>query len=170
MEGVIEGIESGYADLGFAIAPPPRPNVTMEPLVTDDMVVVMPVGHPLATYNRLGPRELVGQTIIGLEQTSRLGSIVREQFAKTGSPYMPRVEVRHCTTACTLVERGLGISVVDPFSVHAQNRWQIAVRVFEPAISVSANVLYLTERPLSRLAARFINYVKESTADKANRP
>jgi DNA-binding transcriptional LysR family regulator len=168
MEGVIEAIESGYADLGFAIAPPPRPNVTAQPLMTGNMVVVLPNNHPLAAYDKLGPAELMGHTIIGLEQTSRLGRIVREQFAAAGSPYIPHIEVRHCTTACTLVEHGLGISIVDPFSVDAHNRWQMAVRPFSPAISVAATVLHLSERPLSRLASRFISHVRESVPARVN--
>src|SRR5665213_792418 len=166
MEGVIEGIESGYADLGFAIAPPTRPNVAIEPIITGNMVVVLPVEHPLVAYDKLTPKDLAQETIIGLEQGSRLGAIVREEFAKSESPYMPSIEVRHCVTACTLVERGLGISIVDPFSVHGHNRWQIAVRPFEPTISVSATVVYLNERPLSHLASRFISYVKDSVRNE----
>ena len=166
MEGVIESVESGYADLGFAIAPPPRPGVAMQTIATASMVAVVPLNHPLTSKETLTPAELEGHQLIGLEHTSRLGRIVRESFNKAGSPYMPNIEVRHCTTACTLVEQGLGIAIVDPFSVATQHNWQIAVRPFEPAISVSACVMYLAERSLSRIGKRFIQAVQDSVAGR----
>jgi len=164
MEGVIESVESGYADLGFAIEPPPRPGITMQPMATGAMVAVLPSNHPLTSKKELTPADIDGHALVGLEQTSRLGRIIRESFNKLGSPYMPNVEVRHCTTACTLVEQGLGIAIVDPFSVEARHNWQIAVRPFTPAISVSACVMYLAERPISRMGKRFIQLAQGSQA------
>jgi DNA-binding transcriptional LysR family regulator len=166
MEGVVESVESGYSDLGFAIAPPPRPGITMQSITTANMVAVLPIGHPLASHRELTPAEIDGHPLVGLEQTSRIGRIVRESFDASGSPYNPNIEVRHCTTACTLVEQGVGISIVDPFSAVARHNWHLVIRPFRPAVRVSACVMYLSERSISRMGKRFIQSVQDSVAAK----
>ncbi len=164
MEGVIESVESGFADLGLAISPPPRPGIVMQTIAEGDMVAIFPPGHALGRNSTVNAAQIADYALIGLENGGRIGRHVREHFDRVSLPYMPNIEVRHCVTACALVERGLGVSIVDPFSVDAQNGWNLEVRPFVPALSVSVSVMYLRDRQLSRLASRFIQLLQAGAA------
>jgi DNA-binding transcriptional LysR family regulator len=161
MEGVIESVESGFADLGVAIAPAHRPGMRIEPVIDGRMVVALPPRHRLGKRDTLSPKDLQDERIIGLEPGSRLGGLVRQSFDKAGATYRPEVEVRHCVTACSLVQQGLGISVVDQFSAAPSGGWKLDVRPFRPDIKIQACVMYLEERQLSRLTARFIHELRK---------
>jgi DNA-binding transcriptional LysR family regulator len=161
MEGVIESVESGFADLGIAISPAHRPGMRIDPVLTGRMVVALPPRHRLAKRDFLSPKDLQSEKIVGLEPASRLGSMVRQSFDKAGASYQPAVEVRHCVTACSLVQQGLGIAVVDQFSAAASGGWKAEIRPFKPELKIEACVMYLEDRQLSRLTTRFIQELRQ---------
>jgi DNA-binding transcriptional LysR family regulator len=167
MEGVVESIESGFADLGIALAPASRPGITAEPVLAGRMVVALPLGHRRAPQAMLTPGDLQQERLVGLEAASRLGSLVRQAFDDAGMPYRPATEVRHGVTACMLVERGLGVAVVDEFSAAPGHGWRIERRPFQPTLSINACVMHLRGRPLSRLAARFLAELREAACPAA---
>lgn len=165
MEGVIESVESGFADLGFALAPPPRPGIHVEVVTSGEMVVALQHDHPLAKRPHLTPSDLSDAVLIGLEPSSRLGVLIRQCCEEAGSAYSPVIEVRHCTTACTLVEQGVGIAIIDSFTADKANAWNVAIRPFVPRLVVPACILYLQERQLSRLSHRFIQTLLKHVDD-----
>lgn len=165
MEGVIESVESGFADLGVAIAPAHRPGMHIEPVIAGRLMVALPQRHKLSRRESLSPKDLQSERIIGLEPASRLGGLVRQSFDKAGVTYRPEVEVRHCVTACSLVQQGLGISVVDQFSAASSGGWKVDMRPFRPEIKIHACVMYLEDRQLSRLTTRFIQELRKVSVD-----
>lgn len=160
MEGVIQSVESGVADLGIVIDPPPRPGLTIENVLPGTMVVAMPANHPLASQATVRAQDLANETLIGLEPLSRLGRQVREHFDQAGVPYHPNIEVRHGVTACTMVESGLGVAIVDTFSASETHQWRVVIRPFEPNLPVNVSVIYSHTRGLSRLASRFVSSLR----------
>lgn len=161
MEGVIESVESGFADIGIAIAPAHRPGMRIDPVIGGRMVVALPPRHKLSKRDSLSPKDLQAERIVGLEPASRLGSLVRQAFDKAGAPYRPSVEVRHCVTACALVQQGLGVAVVDQFSAAPSGGWKLDIRPFKPEIKIDACAMYLEDRQLSRLTTRFIQELRK---------
>jgi DNA-binding transcriptional LysR family regulator len=108
--------------------------------------------------------DLQDDVVFVLVRASGLRNLVKQAFERDGATYMPPIEVRHCVTACALVEHGLGLAVVDEFSAAPANGWQLEIRRFTPVVSITACVMYLKQKPLSRLASRFIEELR-----KANR-
>lgn len=113
----------GHSMSGDRVADPRierlRPRFTIEPMVEGRMVVALPPGHRLAKRFSIRAGDLEQESIIGLEPASRLGYVVRQAFERAGTSYTATIEVRHCVTACSLVEQGLGVAVVDEFSAAA---------------------------------------------------
>ena len=165
-EGVVEMIESGFADLGMAVAPPPRPGIRIEPVRTGRMVVALPAGHRLTRRAALTADDLRHDRLVGIESAARLGGMVRQAFDAAGADYRPVIEVRHGATACMLVEQGLGIAVVDPFSAAAEPGWHIVTRPFLPEIEIAACVMHLASKPPSRLATQFLAALREGAEAK----
>lgn len=169
MEGVIESVESGLVDLGLALLPPYRPAMEIVPVLDGQMVVAIPHGHPLAQRPMLSAADLPPDEIIGVEPASRLGGLVRKSFDDAGVNYHSKMYVRHSTTACALVEKGLGIAVVDEFSAGPAGHWKMEIRPFAPTTTVLASVMYQKGRGLSELATRFVNEVR-GWRDEPGRP
>ncbi len=155
-EEIVEMIDSGFADLGMTLAPTPRPGLRIETITSVAMVVALPQDHRLARRTALTPDDLKDERLIGIETVAQLGELVRQAFESANALYRPSVEVRHGTTACMLVERGLGVAVVDPFSAWEEAGWQIETRPFLPRIELQACAMSLQAQPMSRLATQFL--------------
>src|SRR4051812_31435050 len=67
MEGVVEAVESGFADIGVALVPAPRPGFGIEPVVEGRMVVALPAGHRLTKLQSISAADLEHESVVGLE-------------------------------------------------------------------------------------------------------
>lgn len=160
MNGVVEAVETGFADFGVGISPDARPGLAITPLIRGEMVCVLPPDSPLAAKITLSPRDFEKTAIIGLDPTTRLGSFIANTFFDEGAHYAPSVVVRKGVTACSLVNRGAGAAVVDEFSAVSTPGRTFIIRAFTPSIPVSGTIIALKDRPLSRLAKKFLLTLK----------
>jgi DNA-binding transcriptional LysR family regulator len=166
-EGIIDGVLDGVAELGFALGLTNHPGIAHEVLHTGEMVCVLPQGHPLIEQPFVTASDLAGFPFIGLEQGTRLGEAVRENFARADMPFRPTVEVRYCNTACMLAASGVGAAVVDPMSARQHGSQNLIVRPFTPAIPSVAFALWSEAEPLSRLAMSFLDHVRQTIQENA---
>jgi DNA-binding transcriptional LysR family regulator len=167
-EGIIEGVTTRVAELGFALGLTRHPGIASEVVHRGEMVCVFAPDHPLAALETITPRDLVPFPFIGLERGTRLGEAVRESFETTDTPFRTTVEVRYCNTACVLAGVGVGVSVVDPFSPRLGGSHDLVVRPFLPKTPALAYVLWSEAQPLSRLARAFLKEVRTSAELFAN--
>ncbi|MDH6256248.1 LysR family transcriptional regulator [Bradyrhizobium sp. BR13661] len=163
-EGIIEGVLSRVAELGFALGLTHHPGIAHEVVHTGEMVCVLPPQHPLADKPVISAADLSGLPFIGLERGTRLGEAVRDSFARAGAPFQPTVEVRYCNTACVLASAGVGASVVDPFSPRQNGGHGLVVRPFTPTTHAVAYMLWSEAEPLSRLAKAFLGEIRKESA------
>ena len=126
------------------------------------MMCALPANQTLALRSVLNAEDLAGQRMIGPEPASRIGAAVAAAFHARGSPYSPAITVLQGVTACSLVARGLGVAVTDEFSAAAWTDRGVVLRPFEPAMVVVASAMNLVERPLSRLARRFVQLARRT--------
>ncbi|WP_298244146.1 LysR family transcriptional regulator [uncultured Bradyrhizobium sp.] len=162
-EGIIDGLLSRVAELGFALGFSHHPGIAHEVVHTGEMVCVMPPQHPLADRAVITASELVDLPFIGLERGTQLGEAVRASFASAGAPFRPTVEVRYCNTACVLAAAGVGAAVVDPFSPHQAGNQGLIIRPFLPRTPALAYMLWSEAEPLSRLARVFLDEVRRAS-------
>ncbi|QIF44236.1 LysR substrate-binding domain-containing protein [Aeromonas veronii] len=89
-----------------------HPDLLAEPWLQDEMLVVAPLGHPLANKKELSLSRLGGETWVLREAQS--GS--REQFIQQIQPELPRwqpgLELNTLEAVMLAVEKGLGISFI----------------------------------------------------------
>jgi DNA-binding transcriptional LysR family regulator len=117
LDNVLEAIEMGVADIGFAIEPYPRPTLTYDPLIEIGMVCVCPAGNPLERLRVITPEDLNEQRLIFARTTSRMSLLVEDAFRSTGARFAPAIEVRFLNIAARLVQAGLGVAVVDELTI-----------------------------------------------------
>ncbi|HHQ4644928.1 TPA: LysR substrate-binding domain-containing protein [Aeromonas veronii] len=94
-----------------------HPDLLAEPWLQDEMLVVAPPGHPLASKKELSLSRLGGETWVLREAQS--GS--REQFIQQIQPKLPRwqpgLELNTLEAVMLAVEKGLGISFISRLAV-----------------------------------------------------
>jgi DNA-binding transcriptional LysR family regulator len=159
-ESVIDGVDSGVAELGFVIGLGEHRGLDSEVFFSERMVCVMQPDHPLARKDKIVPSDLKGAPLIALERGTKMGTLLRQAFSEANETFDFAVEVRYCNTACVLAESGVGVAIVDPLSPLCSGRFKLAIRPFEPATQVSASVVRSRKRPLSRAAEAFLREVR----------
>ncbi len=160
-ENVVDAVENGVAELGFVMGlGDEHPTLDSETFFEGRMVCVMRREHPLARKAAITPADLSCESFIALERGTKMGTLVRQAFAKAVEPFGFSVEVRYCNTACVLAESGVGVAIVDPLSPLCGNHPDLLVRPFEPATPVTASVVRSRKRPLSRPAEAFLREVR----------
>lgn len=172
-DGVIEGLESGAADLGASLEPYARPGLEAELIGSGQMVCAMAPDHPLTAKSEIAPAMLAGHRMIGFEPGARLGLLLQRDFFGGTRPPCP-IEVRYSNTACLLAEAGLGVALVDSFTAISGSRYRLEVRPLSPRVTVEAYVLYQKARAPKRLVRAFIDELKKAVeppfADALGRP
>ena len=161
-EGVVDAVDSGLADIGFILGEDEHPGLTRQELIRDDMVCVMPPGHSLATLLEITPADLADHHFIALERGTRMGEAVRRSFEQVSQAFNFAMEVRYCNTACSLVEAGVGVAVVDPFSPNSGSARNLEIRRFRPATPTTAFAIWSGHHPLARLAETFLGEVRRA--------
>jgi DNA-binding transcriptional LysR family regulator len=113
----------------LSIFPVRHPLVRSKPIGNGRLVALIPKRHPLASKRQVTIGELSGESLISFEPDTPHGAVVPQMFAS--EKLNPRIEVviviRHIETAVGLVTHGVGIAIVDEFSV--VDRWSAPMSI-----------------------------------------
>jgi DNA-binding transcriptional LysR family regulator len=94
-----------------------HPSLENAELGVGELVAVVPDGHPLAERPRISVRELGPEPLIGVSQDDPYGAIIAGAFQAAGIDYRPTIRARFAQTVVSLVRHGLGVALIDEFSV-----------------------------------------------------
>jgi len=94
-----------------------HPGLDFMPLASGELYCIVPEGHELSGRKQVAAREIVGYPLIGIDPNDPYGRIMAEIFARDNLAYDITIRARFGTTVCALVKAGLGIAVIDQFTV-----------------------------------------------------
>jgi DNA-binding transcriptional LysR family regulator len=94
-----------------------HPSLDFAELGAGELVAVVPDGHPLAGRARVSVRELAREPLIGVSPADPYGAIIAGPFGRAGIDYRLSIRARFAQTVVSLVRHGLGVAVIDEFSV-----------------------------------------------------
>lgn len=125
---VAQWLRDGTVDLAFVTLPEPE-NTRAIPLAEDELMAILPKGHPLAAQARIDAAKLGREPFISLPQSSD-HDIHRALDRAEITPNI-RYTTKDDYAVIAMVERGLGISIVPELLVRgrAQN---VELRPLEP--------------------------------------
>ncbi len=154
-------------DLGLAMLPVENKEISYGPCYQVNCQCIAPEGHRFEQKEVVAAGDLHREPFIpiGLENTIlrfKIDDALRKSRAKPDE----RIETMLLPTAAQLVEQGLGVSIVDPFTAHAFADKNIVIRPFEPAVPFYFGFIVPVNQPISGLTQEFIDcfeaYVAES--------
>lgn len=116
---IVRGVIDGSTDLGV-VAGPIKANKKLEviPFSVDRLVVVAPKGHELESRRVVSFKETLGYPHIGLREGSTLFNFLKDQAAETSTALQIRIQVFGFESACRMVSRGVGISILPRSIAH----------------------------------------------------
>lgn len=150
-----EWIAEGRVDCGF-VRLPARPAFETIPLARDDLLAVLPEGHPLAESERVPASALCSEPFILLERGARTD--VTEIFEREGLSPRVRFTTWDDYAIMSMVESGLGISILPELILRRIPYRIVAKKLAVPAYREIG--LALRERKSASLAVKkFIEYL-----------
>lgn len=120
---VLQSLVDGVADIGICDGNVPvPPGLQVFPYVTDRLVALCPVGHPLASCERISFADIRDSNHVSLKTGSSLQILVAGAAERNGFELNTRIEVRTFEAAVRMVEHGIGVAVlpINVIRLHAE--------------------------------------------------
>ena len=144
-EDVVRAVQDQTVDLGILAGEVLPADLWVRPCYLDQLVAVMPRGHPLAGYPGVTMNEMLDHDIIGQDRRGALGVLLNRQATTLGRAMRVRVRADGYDVVCRLVQEGLGIGIVAESSA----------RLLVPQMGlISLPILDAWARRLHRLCVR----------------
>ena len=81
-----------------------KPDLEYKIVAKEPLVVILPSDHPLAEHKAIDPRDLVGETYIGISEIPRvLHAVINDDLKRTGIELTPHLEIDNFAMAISLV-------------------------------------------------------------------
>lgn len=119
---VVEELQAHALDLGLVEAPVAAEDLVVEPFLTDELVLIVPAGHPWARRRRIRPGDLVGAPIVSREPTSGTRQLVEERLRSSGVEVTSILELGGVEAIKNAVAAGLGVSFVSRQAIALEER------------------------------------------------
>ncbi len=159
-EIVRELVPTQQFDVAIAELPADHPAVHTEAF-NFQCVCVLPSGHRLARKTSITPEDLSDEPFISLFREHQTYFQVANAFSNAGATWNIVAETQFFATACSFVNYGAGVSIVDPFTANKFQKQGLVVKPFEPVIDYRIGLLYPLDRARSRLLEAFLTSLKE---------
>ena len=147
-----------------------HPTLAFEPLAKGRLKCIVPQGHPLARRESVSAGEIVRYPLIGIDPNDPYGRIMAGIFSSHDLTYDVTIRARFGTTVCALVTNGLGVAIVDEFTLAGDN-WPgvCAIEICEPT-EFQTYVAFRKDTTLSSHCARFVTVLRRQMQELVRTP
>ncbi|GAA4330051.1 LysR family transcriptional regulator [Pigmentiphaga soli] len=162
-EHELELVRQKRVDFALVGVNPLSDDVDYTPLAVDPFVLIMPVGHPLAS----GPPELKFASIlpwphISSNMTVSMRQHVHATALRMGVQFMPRYEVNHLATTAAMVAQGLGVAALPLLAAKVlRSEGLVQKPIVQPAIKRTIGLITRRDGPLSLAATEMVRMLGE---------
>ena len=160
---VQELVASYSVEIGIAEAPLEHDNLDAEHF-SYECLCALPREHKLAKKLIVTPEDLHGEPLITLGPYHLTYHRLREIFTARQCVWNDRCQTRLFHTALTFVQAGLGVALIDPFTIDFHSQDNLVVRKFEPAVSFDLAIIRAANKPVSRLGQAFADSLSAAMA------
>jgi len=117
---IIEAIQNQGVDFGLIEAPCQAPDVHAEPVMDDELMLIVPAGHPFASRDTVTLEEVLEQPLVLREKGSGTRQVVEDELARHGVDESKlRVVSDFGSTGAikSAVEAGMGLTVLSAWTI-----------------------------------------------------
>ncbi|RTL15476.1 MAG: LysR family transcriptional regulator [Burkholderiales bacterium] len=166
---IVSALLLGEADLALSLQDPRHPGIKAEVIASGAMVALCPLGSPEARGE--GPLSLedIRTEIVGLHSDDPLAGLLHHAGEALGEPtsarLTSRITVQTYQLARALVEAGVGMTLVDPFTAASADPAKVRVRPLAPTVPVQLVLLSAASAPLGQASRRLVKFITAAAAE-----
>jgi LysR family hca operon transcriptional activator len=123
-----DALMKGKLDVAFMRAEPDMPDLTYQLVAKEPLLAVLPSDHRLAVLDEVDPRELIGETFIGVSHTApTLKAVIDGFISRLGLDIHPSNEIDNLAMAMSLVASTRGITLLPSYAANLLP-WSVVCR------------------------------------------
>ncbi len=149
-------------------SPVQNPGISSERLAHGRVIAILPEGHPLAEKEVVSVTDLVREPMIGIDPSDPYGKIVTQPFREAGLDLRHTMRGRFAQTIVSFVRHGLGVAVIDEFSVAEVYLPGIVRRPLKETAYIDIYAVTKKGRTLSSFAEYAIQQFRKELNDVGN--
>ncbi|KHD86597.1 LysR family transcriptional regulator [Heyndrickxia ginsengihumi] len=156
---VMEQLKSGNVDLALIALLHDDKDIVWEPLLTEELFLIVSVDHWLASYDEVDLKMIAKEPFISFKDGYGLRTIIHHLCNEAG--FSPNIvfEGEEIGTVSGFVGAKLGVSLVPDLQVLDKNKVKL-IHLKHPRCKRDVGVAWLKDSYLSPVTKRFIQYVK----------
>lgn len=162
-KGMYDDVRERVTD--FAIGPKLEglKDFDTRPVIKDPIVAVLPVAYPLNGRKSVSLEEIAGQPHLSMPKGTAIRTVIEDAFKAGGYAFAPKFEVIHQQTLFSLVEVGLGVTILPLMSVPQERspNYQVA-HLRAPVIVREICLVTLKGKTLSPAARQCAELIMQS--------
>lgn len=158
-----ERLKRGVLDLAVLSLPIADPNLESTPFMDDELVLVVPAGHPLADRRDLTLRDFAGESFLMREPGSGTRAAVEIAARRAGVNLQVGMELGSNGAIKHAVEAGLGVAVLSSHAIELERKGGglVVVDIDGFPILRPWSIVHLRRRQLPAAVAQFIEFLRE---------
>jgi DNA-binding transcriptional LysR family regulator len=158
-----------HVEVGVVSFKPTDQSIRSVPITADELALIVPSSHPLASKHVVSVRELGAESFIAHNVPSPYRERVVKTFEKYRTPLNISMEMPTLEAIKRIVEDGLGVALVPRLAAQAEiERGQVAgLTVKEMRLERRLHLVYRRGATLSHAAKAFLRVARESSAAPA---
>ena len=166
---VRELLMSSRFDVGLAADEIDVAGLEHQLFATPQAMCALPAGHRLAERAVITPQDLAGEPFIALSPEDTVRRKLEKVFLENG--VRPRIvaETPNSSTVCALAMEGLGVGLVNPYSVDGYASRGVTFRPFSAAVHFRTLLLFRPDLPKSRIVRDLAACLIEARNARADR-
>ncbi len=162
---IVRAVVENAADIGIFSAGAGGNELETFPYQRDELVLVVPAGHPLAARQSVKLRETFDYDFVSLHAGSQIHLQLVKAASEAGRVFKPRIHVPGYDGLCLMVEAGLGLGIL-PRSSAAPYQATLGIRTVGLDEAWAARQLVIGVRAnegLSAVARLLLDRLREDT-------
>jgi DNA-binding transcriptional LysR family regulator len=163
---LVRSLQERECDIAIAYDPPPHPRLAMTKLVEGELVVLSGSDRFGAGTDRLPLTALDGCDLIGVTASGPLGDMFAAAARAAEIDYQESISVQTFFIAAAIAQLENGVTVVDEFTARHWASRGLSYRFIDPPLRFSLQCVFLEERPLPKLAQRFVETLRATIAEE----
>jgi DNA-binding transcriptional LysR family regulator len=147
---IAELVQSGQAEFGITIVSANRWDLEIKPLLKEPYILLCRPDHPLAGRETVSWSDLAGLPLIRISTRTGNRIIIDDALGSRREQMNWRYEVQHVATAMSLVQAGVGLTIVPRLAVDLSKTPDLAgVPVKNPGITRTLGIVMKRGSPIS---------------------
>ncbi|MFC1978843.1 selenium metabolism-associated LysR family transcriptional regulator [Chloroflexota bacterium] len=162
---VMNGVKSGEYEIGFCGVAPEGSDLECFKMAQDEIVLIVPAGHPFVKKKKVAFTEITGEPIISREESSGTRRTLEKLLLDGGydaKQFEPKLVLSTSQSIVSAVEEGIGIAFVSSLAIKKSLALDLVKEMEIEGLNLSRAFfcVYRKEHIVSRLLDEFISFVR----------